>query len=120
MISHFDSALRNLVAEVDRLRDKALRFDLDQAGIERREAEAVELVECRATIIRQLIEIVQFKPTDVPEELTRIQRGIRMSEIEDGIVHWKELRGDKIDEGSLLDIVRNRLRAGGLLIEERT
>ena len=37
-----------LRAERDALRDKALRFDLDQLGIERREAEAVELVELRA------------------------------------------------------------------------
>ncbi len=36
-----------LHAEVERLRDKAIRFDLDQAGIEQREAEAVELVELR-------------------------------------------------------------------------
>jgi hypothetical protein len=37
-----------LHAEVEALRDKAIRFDLDQAGIEQREAEAVELVELRA------------------------------------------------------------------------
>jgi hypothetical protein len=35
-------------AEIDALTDKAIRFDLDQAGIERREAEAVELVELRS------------------------------------------------------------------------
>lgn len=34
-------------AEIEALRDKAIRFDLDQAGIEQREAEAVELVELR-------------------------------------------------------------------------
>jgi len=37
-------------AEIERLQDKALRFDLDQSGIERREADAVELVEARAKI----------------------------------------------------------------------
>lgn len=36
--------------ELAALRDKALRFDLDHAGIERREAEAVELVELRAEL----------------------------------------------------------------------
>jgi len=34
------------------LRDKALRFDLDAAGIAQREAQAVELVEARAEIVR--------------------------------------------------------------------
>lgn len=39
----------------DALVDKALRFDLDQAGIERREQEATELVELRSQrdILRQ-------------------------------------------------------------------
>lgn len=32
--------------------EKALRFDLDQAGIERRERDAVELVELRAKVER--------------------------------------------------------------------
>jgi hypothetical protein len=39
-----------LMDEVESLRDKALRFDLDQAGIARRETEAAELVNARATI----------------------------------------------------------------------
>lgn len=36
------------LAENNALRDKALRFDLDQAGIEARERDAVELVRLRA------------------------------------------------------------------------
>jgi hypothetical protein len=47
-----------LRADNERLRDKALAYDLDQAGIERRAAEAVELVEARAEIarLRELID----------------------------------------------------------------
>ena len=48
-----------LVGENRRLRkalkdaeDKALRFELDRAGIERRERDAVELVELRAKVVR--------------------------------------------------------------------
>jgi len=37
-----------LKAENERLTDKALRYDLDQAGITNREQEAIELVELRA------------------------------------------------------------------------
>ena len=40
-------------AEVERLSDKALRFDLDQDGIEYREGIAVALVEAKAEIARQ-------------------------------------------------------------------
>jgi hypothetical protein len=40
--------LDRLRAENAELRDKALRYDLDRAGIEHRNAEAVELVELRA------------------------------------------------------------------------
>jgi hypothetical protein len=40
-------------AEIERLSDKALRFDLDQAGIEFREGIAVALVEAKAEIKRQ-------------------------------------------------------------------
>ncbi len=39
-----------LRAEVAELKDKAIRFDLDQAGIAQRDAEAVELVELRAEV----------------------------------------------------------------------
>lgn len=47
--------------ELDELRDKALRFDLDIIGIEQREKEAVELVELRAEVQR------------LKEELSRCQ-----------------------------------------------
>ncbi len=47
---HAADEIVRLRAEVDILRDKALRYDLDQAGIERRNAEAVELVELRAEV----------------------------------------------------------------------
>ena len=39
-----------LSAELAALRDKALQFDLDQAGIARREADATELIELRAEL----------------------------------------------------------------------
>lgn len=42
--------IKRLRAENEALQDKALRFDLDQAGIEGREREAVELVEKRAEV----------------------------------------------------------------------
>ncbi len=48
--------------------DKVIRFDLDRVGIATREAEAVELVNCRATIstLRTAIERLQEerKPSD--------------------------------------------------------
>jgi hypothetical protein len=37
-----------LLAWIGEIEDRAIRFDLDQAGILQREAEAVELVELRA------------------------------------------------------------------------
>ncbi len=43
-------ALRAALAEAEDADDKALRFDLDRAGIEQREREAVELVELRAAL----------------------------------------------------------------------
>ena len=59
LIAHAPSDLAALVAEVERLRaraenaeDKATRFDLDRAGIEARERDAVELVELRAEVVR--------------------------------------------------------------------
>jgi hypothetical protein len=50
-----------LKAENERLRDKALRFDLDVAGIESREADAVELVEARARIAELAAEQERLK-----------------------------------------------------------
>lgn len=44
-------------AEIERLKDKAIRFDLDQIGIESRERDAVELVEARAEIERLKAEL---------------------------------------------------------------
>jgi len=56
---NLDPIKAHLVEEVERLRaraekaeDKALRFDLDAAGIEARERDAVELVELRAEVVR--------------------------------------------------------------------
>lgn len=45
-----DVALDTARAEQDALRDKALRYDLDQAGILQREREAIELVDLRARV----------------------------------------------------------------------
>lgn len=42
--------LAALRQQVEELKDKALRFDLDQTGIEQREREAAELVELRAKV----------------------------------------------------------------------
>ena len=60
--------IERLRAEVDALRDeardKALRFDLDQAGIERRETEAVELIALRAE--RDALLRHGFVPCDIP------------------------------------------------------
>lgn len=63
-------ATAELLEEVGRLRealtvaeDKALRFDLDRAGIEHRGAEAVELVELRAQVaaLRETVEKAYFE-----------------------------------------------------------
>jgi hypothetical protein len=48
-------------AEIAALRDKALAYDLDQAGIERRAAEAVELVEARAEIAALRAEVKELR-----------------------------------------------------------
>lgn len=71
-LEYAGDVLMQLRAERDALRDKALRFDLDAAGIEQREREAVELVELRAErdALRELLrEVVQ-----VPSRL-KIPRG---------------------------------------------
>ena len=44
-------AIERLRAELAEVQEKALRFDLDQAGIEQREREAVELVTLRAELV---------------------------------------------------------------------
>jgi hypothetical protein len=41
-----------LIKEREELLDKAIRFDLDRAGIENREKESIELVELRAQVAR--------------------------------------------------------------------
>ena len=43
-------AIERLVAELAESQEKAMRFDLDRAGIERREQEATELVTLRAEL----------------------------------------------------------------------
>lgn len=60
--------------------DKALRFDLDQAGIARREQEAVELVELRARVVElvaalaaQEAEKDEFKQRVMADALRRIE-----------------------------------------------
>lgn len=47
-----EAELKQLRREQQKDKPKALRFDLDQAGIEQREKEAVELVELRAEVER--------------------------------------------------------------------
>jgi len=46
--------------EIERLSDKAIRFDLDQAGIEYREGIAIGLVEAKAEIERLREDIAQW------------------------------------------------------------
>lgn len=46
--------------EIERLSDKVLRFDLDQAGIEYREGIAIGLVEAKAEIERLREDIAQW------------------------------------------------------------
>jgi len=41
--------------------DKALRFDLDRAGIESRERDAVELVDLRAEVVRLKAQLVKYE-----------------------------------------------------------
>jgi hypothetical protein len=55
-----EKTIECLRAENAALRDKALRFDLDQAAIESRENDAVELVELRATNAEQAAKIVEL------------------------------------------------------------
>lgn len=50
-----------LSAELAALRDKALKFDLDQAGIARREADAAELIELRAELAALRAEVELWK-----------------------------------------------------------
>jgi polyferredoxin len=44
-------------AEIARLAEKALAYDLDCVGIARRDADAVALIECRAEIVRLRAEL---------------------------------------------------------------
>jgi prophage tail gpP-like protein len=55
-----DKLQRKALAEADD-REKAIRFDLDRAGIERREAEAAELVELRAKVARRDKSIERYR-----------------------------------------------------------
>jgi hypothetical protein len=48
-VESFERQIATLTAERDSFAGKAIRFDLDQAGIESRERDAVELVELRST-----------------------------------------------------------------------
>jgi hypothetical protein len=52
MLGDAVAELAALRAEVERLRGKAIRFDLDEHGIASRERDAVELVERRAEVER--------------------------------------------------------------------
>ena len=59
-------AIERLVSELAEAQEKALRFDLDSAGIERREKEATELVtlraklaECRAKHMNELLVLTE-------------------------------------------------------------
>ena len=72
LIAHAPGDIAALVAEVERLRaraenaeDKATRFDLDAAGIEAREREAVELVDLRAEN-RKLRDVLEWVNNQCP------------------------------------------------------
>jgi hypothetical protein len=56
-------------------REKAIRFDLDRAGIERREAEAAELVELRAKVCRLEVRINRYRNV-----ITQLVRAIEESD----------------------------------------
>lgn len=57
------------------LTDKAIRFDLDQAGIERREAEATELVDLRAEVsaLKARLEALGMHADELAAELKEAQ-----------------------------------------------
>lgn len=61
--------------QITALTDKAIRFDLDQAGIERREAEAVELVELRAQVsaLKARLEALGMHADELAAELKEAQ-----------------------------------------------
>ena len=70
--------LRGAEAKIADLRDKAIRYDLDEAGITQREREAVELVELRAELAAVKAEPlsigaipVESGASDVPEAKIR-------------------------------------------------
>lgn len=67
------------IAYGDSEHDKAIRFDLDQAGIERREKEAIELVELRAEVerLKDQLQLYSRKLVDAADE----------------IIAWKEATG---------------------------
>jgi len=75
-----DNDATRFALEARRLRDKALAYDLDQAGIERRAAEAVELVEARAEIAalkadkRQLEADIDYYLTSMQQKDTELTR----------------------------------------------
>jgi hypothetical protein len=97
-------------AEIERLRDKALAYDLDQAGIERRAAEAVELVEARAEIARLLAE---------NERLTNIlyHNGFRSCDIaECNCGSWHQIGGFAARFREIEDATADEWRNGETLL----
>jgi chromosome segregation ATPase len=82
-IEALSEEVEGLTAEVKALRDKALRFDLDQAGIERRDAEAVELVEARAEIERLRGEVADLRISYETGLKANIQNRERINELKE-------------------------------------
>lgn len=84
-------ARQDALAELAALRDKALRFDLDQAGIARRDADAAELVELRAELAALRAELEVFREREaataqgvrwLESESKRIERRAERAETE--------------------------------------
>lgn len=62
MVAGLSETCNAHIDEIASLREKAIAYDLDQAGIMQREAEAVELVEARAEIARLREELYRVAP----------------------------------------------------------
>ena len=81
-----------LSAELATLRDKALQFDLDQAGIARRDADAAELVELRAELAALRAEVASAHAAQrhAEKELSQYMAWYAMAEHQHG--HEQRLR----------------------------
>jgi hypothetical protein len=84
---------KQLERELAEYRDKAIRFDLDKAGIEHREKEAIELVEARA-------EIERLRASERSAWNAAMERDEEIERLRKDAERYRWLRGDSCADSS--------------------